>query len=528
MPGRVNIVCFGASETFGLYESDGREYPRQLEEKLNSRVGKDEFQVINAAYPGESAYTANTRAAQIVAAVHPRVALVYPTPADYIWLPYVDASMKPPTSQAPPAAPPPQRFELRVGDRVKPLLKSVIPWSIQTRLRAREIESSAAEFQVMDTLPTENVRRFRDDVATLVKTLRSLGVTPVIVTHASAFSPTPSASRPQHADRLEKVLPDAERGWTSRMETPHERRPPRDRRRGARSARRRRRGNSAHARRLRRLRPLHESRRRHHGAEARGRTAPAARAGAQMTSEFTFDLGMPHLGRNNLSESALFKAIGNDRWRQIQTVGKTPTSLIQDDAGSRLYATFFFLEVNFTPDHPLAAHGENETMNFTTDLSHYGQVYLDGKHCLANASGFWVRSSNVFIYQAGGPSKLSMSIPANMDFSEIPELATQPDSLMLCRVARTRGAFFDPEPDDIDVFTGERSCPTITRRRPRLNGAGLVYFANFISFLDIAERRAARELDHEIPPSVLDARRRIGAELGTTEMRRATIVCGSA
>lgn len=191
VPGRVNIVCFGASETFGLYESEGREYPRQLQEKLNGRVGKDEFQVINAAYPGESAYTANTRAGQIVAAVHPRFALVYPTPADYIWLPYLDASMKPPTSQVPPAPP---RFELRIADQVRPLLKSVLPWSIQTRLRAREIQLAAAGFPVMDTLPSENVRRFRADVTTLVKTLQSLGVTPVIVTHASAFGPTSSSA----------------------------------------------------------------------------------------------------------------------------------------------------------------------------------------------------------------------------------------------------------------------------------------------------------------------------------------------
>jgi len=233
-----------------------------------------------------------------------------------------------------------------------------------------------------------------------------------------------------------------------------------------------------------------------------------------MKSEFALDLGMPHLGRNNLSESALFKAIGNDRWRQIQTVGKTPTSLIQDDAGSRLYATFFFLEVNFTPEHPLAAHGENETMSFATDLSHYGQVYLDGKHCLVDAPEFWVRSSNVFIYQAGGPSKLSMSIPANMDFSEIPELPTQPDSLMLCRLARTRGAFFDPESDDVDVFPGEREFTYRLDVDRDLNGAGLVYFANFISFLDIAERGVLTQLDHEVPPSVLDARstyrRRVG------------------
>jgi probable biosynthetic protein (TIGR04098 family) len=233
-----------------------------------------------------------------------------------------------------------------------------------------------------------------------------------------------------------------------------------------------------------------------------------------MTSEFTFELGMPHLGRNNLSESALFKAIGNDRWKQIQTAGKVPTALIQDDAGSRLYATFFFLEVNYTPEHPLAAHGENETIQFSTDLSHYGQVYLDGRHCLTAAPEFWVRSSNVFIYQERGPSKLSMSIPANMDFSEIPELPTQPDSLTLCRLARSRGSFFDPEPDDVDVFAGEREFVYRLDADRDLNGAGLVYFANFISFLDVAERGVLANLEHEIPPTVLDARstyrRRVG------------------
>jgi lysophospholipase L1-like esterase len=180
--GRTTILCFGASETFGLYESEGQEYPRQLERRLNELAHRDEFQVVNAAYPGESAYTANVRAAQLVAEVHPRVALIYPTPADYIWLPYLDASIKAPS--APPRGP---RFELRIGDRIRTLLKSAIPWSIQTKLREREIRQSAAEFPVMDTLPDENVKRFRSDVAGLVATLRSLGVVPVIVTHASTF-----------------------------------------------------------------------------------------------------------------------------------------------------------------------------------------------------------------------------------------------------------------------------------------------------------------------------------------------------
>lgn len=233
-----------------------------------------------------------------------------------------------------------------------------------------------------------------------------------------------------------------------------------------------------------------------------------------MTAEFSLELGMPHLGRNNLSENALFKAIGHDRWRQIQEAGKVPTSLIQDDAGSRLYATFFFLEVHFAPEHPLAAHGENETMRFATDLSHYGQVHLDGRHVLVAAPEYWVRSSNVFIYQERGPSKLSMSIPANVDFSQIPELPTQPDSLALCRVARSKGAFFDAEPGDLDAYPGEREFVYKFDQDRDMNGAGLIYFANFIAILDAAERGVLADLPHEIPLAAVDARstyrRRIG------------------
>ncbi len=233
-----------------------------------------------------------------------------------------------------------------------------------------------------------------------------------------------------------------------------------------------------------------------------------------MTSDFVLELGMPHLGRNNLSENALFKAIGNDRWRTIEEIGGVPTGLIRDDADSRLYATFFFLEVHSTPEHPLAAHGENQSMSFSTDLSHFDKVYLDGHHRLVGDTDFWVRSSNVFIYQERGPSKLSMSIPANVDFAGVPALSAPPDSLSLCRLARTNGTFFEPEPDDIGIFEGVREYRYQLDPDRDMNGAGLVYFANFIAFLDRAERGALVDLKLPIPETVLDARstyrRRIG------------------
>lgn len=233
-----------------------------------------------------------------------------------------------------------------------------------------------------------------------------------------------------------------------------------------------------------------------------------------MKSSFALDLGMPHLGRNNLSESSLFKAIGNDRWKMIEACGGIPTGQIRDDAGARLYATFFYLEVHFTPERPLAAHGENERMSFETDLLHSGQVYLDGRHRLVQEPDIWIRSSNVFIYQERGPSQLKMSIPANMSFADIPELPTPPDSLTLCRAARQNGSFFDREPDDVDLFAGVRECCYQLDPDRDMNGAGLVYFANFIAFLDRAEREAVAGIRCPIPPSVLDARstyfRRIG------------------
>jgi len=223
---------------------------------------------------------------------------------------------------------------------------------------------------------------------------------------------------------------------------------------------------------------------------------------------------MPHLGRNNLSESALFKAVGNDRWKQIEEAGGVQTGLIRDDMDSRLYATFFYLEINYSPEHPLCAHGENDIVEYETDLSHFGQVYLDGRYVLSSNPELWVRASNVFIYQERGPSKLSMSIPANMDFSRIAELPKQPDSLTLCRLARPQGFFFDAEPDDVDVFEGEREFVYQLDADRDMNGAGLVYFANFISFLDRAERGVLNNLQYEIPASILDERstyrRRVG------------------
>jgi probable biosynthetic protein (TIGR04098 family) len=223
-------------------------------------------------------------------------------------------------------------------------------------------------------------------------------------------------------------------------------------------------------------------------------------------SNLRFDLGMPHLGRNNLSESELLKVMGHHRWKLVQDAGGVPSALIHDDAGERLYATFFFIDLSLPPTRPLSAYGENETLDFQATLCHHGKTYLDGRYVLVGDDSFSIRSSNVFIYQEQGPSKLSVSFPANVDFSRIPEIPALPESVNLCREAKIRRTFLGVPPDGVPVFEGSTEFVYEINADRDLNGAGLLYFANYICVLDVAERKVLRSLSDPPPESMLDAR----------------------
>jgi probable biosynthetic protein (TIGR04098 family) len=228
-------------------------------------------------------------------------------------------------------------------------------------------------------------------------------------------------------------------------------------------------------------------------------------------STLSIELGMPHLGRHNLSETALLKEIGHHRWQTIEQAGKVHSAEIRDQECNRLYATFYFIELALSEKRPLSFYGENRQLHFRSDLSHYDRVYLDGCYVLTNGGPFHMRASNVFIYQMAGPSKLATAPPANMCFDTVPKLSSEPDSLDLCRAAKKAGTFCERRTAK-DLPLG--ICEVIYRLDPDrdLNGAGLVYFANFICFLDYAERELLGRFG--MPEKLLDARstywRRIG------------------
>lgn len=237
---------------------------------------------------------------------------------------------------------------------------------------------------------------------------------------------------------------------------------------------------------------------------------------------FRLELGMPHLGRNNLSESVLFKELGHHRWKTIETLCDTRSAEWRDQLGARIYATFYYVEVHCPPTRPLSYHRENQVLSFSADLAHFGRVQLDGHFRLENDPSTWLRACNVFVVQEDGPSRLRITPPENLDCSRIAELPRQPDARQFCKVAQARGAFFEPEADEVSIYPGWRSFGYDLDPDRDLNGAGLVYFANFIAFLDLAERRLLSAEPDALPEELLDERSTYRRKIGYYGNARST------
>lgn len=217
----------------------------------------------------------------------------------------------------------------------------------------------------------------------------------------------------------------------------------------------------------------------------------------------SFEVGMPLTGRNNLGETPLLKLIGDLRWKHVALFSGVPSKDLCDDTGERLYATFFYVEATFSEDEPLASFGENDRLRIVSSLRSFGGSILDGYHRLARASDDvsegcafsrippsppYFRTSNIFVKMLEGAQWLKKSKPCQEGMNEIPAADGSPDSADLCRAADADDSF-EPLPEGWTLLSGgplEGFYDIVPDRD--LNGAGLLYFANYVQILDIVER----------------------------------------
>ena len=177
--GKLTVATLGASETFGMYESPEQEFPRQLEIILRERFG-DTVQVANVAYAGMSVGQALLRLDETLRAVQPDLLVVYPSVAAYVDAPKGDWRLNRR----------PQRSGLaifRIEERVRNLLKDVIPAVLQTEIRRVQTSQSKRARKVWQKLPQEKVERFATELTELVDRTVASGAQVALVTHATRF-----------------------------------------------------------------------------------------------------------------------------------------------------------------------------------------------------------------------------------------------------------------------------------------------------------------------------------------------------
>jgi probable biosynthetic protein (TIGR04098 family) len=212
-------------------------------------------------------------------------------------------------------------------------------------------------------------------------------------------------------------------------------------------------------------------------------------------------LGMPHTISGALGEVALLAHAQDQHWRELGGLAGRPASRLVDAAGREVYASVYFVELDTASDRGLAVFGPDDDLEIEGALGRYGASILDGTHRLHRTGRTQdegtapsLRMSFVLVALGCGPDDLSVSTPSNARIDRIPSLPSEPDSYRLVRTAKSAGGFGAAPPGSARLWDGifSRSYPINPDRD--LNGVGLLYFANYVAFLDAAERDAFGEL----------------------------------
>jgi probable biosynthetic protein (TIGR04098 family) len=230
---------------------------------------------------------------------------------------------------------------------------------------------------------------------------------------------------------------------------------------------------------------------------------------------------MPHTISGALSEVALLAHLADLQWTEIGRLTGCPASRQVDEHGREVYASVYFVGVDGPPEAGLRAFRPDDALDVVSTLGRFGQTMLEAEHVLVPAeppsasspAGLRVRLSNVLVALGSGPDDLQISTPVNARLEGIPALPTQPESYRLIREAKARGAFFEPPAGARPLWSPSHASTIPINPDRDLNGVGLLYFANYVAFMDAAER-AALESEGGFAAASLDGRVTVRRQIG--------------
>ncbi len=206
-----------------------------------------------------------------------------------------------------------------------------------------------------------------------------------------------------------------------------------------------------------------------------------AQTAAVVSERRDYRVNLPQMAAGGLSESWLFKEIGDLHWSQISKGLGVPSAQVRDIGGNRLLATFTRVQVDSTV--PLAAYVENEPIAIEGKISRYGSAMFfndasvtgEGKvtklRVMSSFSKFGETATNISLQPAQPHIAADCGIPA---LAALPEFA---EEYRLRRNAPLAAPLFECEYSIAPCYD--------------INGVGLLYFAAYPMINDICAGRYA-------------------------------------
>jgi probable biosynthetic protein (TIGR04098 family) len=262
-----------------------------------------------------------------------------------------------------------------------------------------------------------------------------------------------------------------------------------------------------------------------------------------MKYEYDLVLGLPHTNRGGLADHLLLAHAGHFQWTSIARTIGLPLSDLRTLTGGLVYGTFYFIEERFPPARPISSFKLDDTLRFGVFLRAFKSMAVEGRIVFDHAvrvqpildrGDDWpgdaavaehpsIRFGNIFITPERGNSALRVAPPSNADFSAFPPLPNDENPYQLTRAAEASGdlGLFDEAWVGMDLHPTFDVSYTIDADRDT-NGAGLVYFANYVAFMDAAERQAlTANLARPLAPAAIAERalvRRLVAFFGNVDV----------
>jgi len=214
---------------------------------------------------------------------------------------------------------------------------------------------------------------------------------------------------------------------------------------------------------------------------------------------FSYDLtlGLPHTNHRFFAEHLLLAHAGHFQWQSIAAAAGRPLSALRTVNGSEVYASFYFIEIVIPDATPLESFRLDEVVRFDVALRGFKKIAFDGRlrfdrpERLGDGSPS-IRFANIFITPEHGNRQLRVAPPEGADFANLPPLPSDENAYHLTRAASESGSLGLLDETWTEVASYDHRYELDADRDT--NGAGLVYFANYVAFMNGAERRA---LPHE-------------------------------